>query len=297
MAGGGEPRGAGLLPRPAAPPPGRLRGARRAQRARRRCRARRAASPRRARQHDRRRDRKVAEPARPPHHRRSTGAGRVHLPRPAHLHALRPGPPGDRARVHRPHDPAAAARGRRERQHRRPRHPRHPRRRHHEPLGAVRRPDGDHLAADRRPLDRRDAPQLGGPRGARAPHLRDIRLGGAHLPAPRAQGVHHRGRHLLAHQHHAHRDGRGRPHPRVAGPLGRPGPRRRRRHRGVGAGRALHDVAAQHPLRGPQLRLPDPARDHPPRRAPTPTPAAGSTSARSRRPCSTSRRWPIRSTG
>ncbi len=56
-------------------------------------------------------------------------------------------------------------------------------------------------------------------------------------------------------------------------------------------------VAAQHPLRGPQLRLPDPARHHPPRRAPTPTPAAGSTSARSRRPCSTSRRWPIRSTG
>ena len=62
------------------------------------------------------------------------------------------------------------------------------------------------------------------------------------------------------------------------------------------AERYRHD-AAQHPLHGAQLRLPDARASSPCWSAPTPTPAAGSTSARSPPPSCTSRRWATRSTG
>ena len=72
---------------------------------------------------------------------------------------------------------------------------------------------------------------------------------GAALPRAGAEGLPHRGRHLLPHQHDPHRDRRGRAHrrgPRADGPPAAP---RRRRHRGVRPGRALHDDAAQPALR------------------------------------------------
>ena len=80
----------------------------------------------------------------------------------------------------------------------------------------------------------------------------------------------------------------------LSGPAGRPG---RRRHRGLGAGRALHDVAAQPAVRGHRRRLQHPAGGHPASSAPGATPRAGCRSARSPPRCSTSRRWAGRSTG
>ena len=64
----------------------------------------------------------------------------------------------------------------------------------------------------------------------------------------------------------------------------------RRRHRGVGAGRALHDVAAQPALRRHRRRLQHPAGRHPGRRRVGLLPRLARRSARSRPPCCTSRR-------
>ena len=203
-----------------------------------------------------------------PRRARPHGGGRrgapvaLHLRCPAHLDPLRPGPAGLGARVRRRHDPAAARRARRGREHRRPRHPRHPRRRHDGALGAVGRAPAADLADDGRAVGRGDAAQLRRARPAGAGGLRAVHAGGAHLPAARAQGVHHRGRDVLPDQHHPHRDRRGRPHRRGARPVRRPGARRRRRHRGLRAGRALRHDAAQRALRRAQRRLPGAAGGH-----------------------------------
>ena len=129
----------------------------------------------------RRRQRRWSRPGRAAGRGRGDHAGALHLPRPADLDALRAGPARVRTGVHRPHHPAAAARPGGERQHRRPRHAGDPRRRHHEPGGAVRPADGDHLAADRRAVRGRDAAQLraaGGavPAGDQHQLLRDPQL-------------------------------------------------------------------------------------------------------------------------
>ena len=99
--------------------------------------------------------------------------------------------------------------------------------------------------ADREPLDRRDAAELGAARGAGAAAHRLVDVPGAALPRARPEVLHHRGRDVLPDQHDAHRDRRGRPHRRGARPDRDARRGRRRRHRAVGAGRALRHDAAQ----------------------------------------------------
>ncbi len=112
----------------------------------------------------------------------------------------------------------------------------------------------------------------------------------AQLPADRSEGLHHRGLDVLPHQHDADRDRRGRAHRGGARALRPPGGPGRRRHRGVGAGRALHDVAAQPAVRRHRRRLQHPAGGHPRRGRVGLLPGLASTWARSRPPCCTSRR-------
>ena len=233
-----------------------LRRAGRAQRSCRRGRTGRAAPAGRPDRRDRRRRRGGV-----PQHRGTADRrcrlrpGAADLPGPADLDGLRPGPVVVGPRVHRPHDPGPAARPGRECEHRRPGHPRHPRRRHDEPLGPVRRADGDHLRADRGALDHRHAAQLRRARGAVADGDRAGLPAGAPLPAEGAEGLHQRGGDVLPHQQHPHRDGRGRPHGRGPRPGRPPGAGGRRRHRHLGAGRALHDDAAQPAVRGDRRGL------------------------------------------
>jgi hypothetical protein len=73
-----------------------------------------------------------------------------------------------------------------------------------------------HLDADGQPLGRGDAAELGAARGALAAGDRFQLLRRPQLPATGPQGIHQRGLDLLAHQHHPHRDGRGRTHRRGA---------------------------------------------------------------------------------
>ena len=217
--------------------------------------------------------------------------GAADVPGPADLDGLRPGPAVVGPRVHRPHDPRPAARAGRERQQRRPGHPRHPRRRHDEPLGAVRRPDGDHLRSHRGALDRRDAAQLRrAGRAVAARHRRSPIPQVRRYLAEGPEGLHQRGRDLLPHQQHPDRDRRGRPHGRGARPGRPPGAGRRRRHRHLGAGRALHDDAAQPAVRGHRRGVQRPARGHAAGRRLRLLRRAGSRSARSPRPSCTSRR-------
>ena len=92
----------------------------------------------------RRRRRRWPRPGRAAGRGRRDPAGALHLLRPADLDDLRAGPARVRTGVHRPHHPR-----RRSARWRAPapatRHAGDARRRHHEPGGAVRRADGDHL--------------------------------------------------------------------------------------------------------------------------------------------------------
>ena len=98
-------------------------------------------------------------------------------------------------------------------------------------------------------------------------HLRHVGLGRAQLPAARARrATSPRARRTPASTPRSPRPSRAPAPSRRWASRGVRVPRRRRRHRGVGAGRALRHDAAQHALRGAQLRLPDAAGHHAARR-------------------------------
>ncbi len=220
-----QPGRVALPPRAAARPQAGLRAAGRPQRPGGGRRPRRSTSARRPDRPDRRgRRRVVAEHPGPAGGRRRLHPSAADVPGAADLDDLRPGPAVVGARVHRAHHPQAAAGPGGEREQRRPGHPRHPRRGHDEPVGAVRRPDVDHLGAHRGAVDHRDAAEL--PRARRTVAAGDrARIPPSpQVPPQGAEGLHQRGRDVLPHQLHPHRDGRGRPDGR--GPRARrpPGP-------------------------------------------------------------------------
>ncbi len=160
-------------------------------------------------------------------------------------------------------------------------------------------PDGDHLAAHRRALGRRDAAQLAC--CSRVPSLLVIgvvvrRRCAATCGAPR-RATSPRGRRTPASTRTLTETVEGARTVEALGLARPPGAGRRRRHRGVGAGRALHDDAAQPAVRGHRRRLQHPARGHAAGRRLGLLARLGLARARSPPRCSTSRRSAVRSTG